>query len=158
MTCAPSEESDQPGHPPSRIKVFAVCLKKARILSYPLSAQRRLWSDWADGFVTMRLKWWLDQHRFSSILSQSRTQNYDCLRVSVHWSWWSSGHHWVVWRNHSLHQMSEPRHQKACFCHMRTTKAQISLRIHAVCSAPLLFAAWIVWHLNFLSPKFQDSS
>ena len=27
------------------------------------------------------------------------------------------------------------------FCHMRTTKAQISLRIHTVWSAPLLFAA-----------------
>ena len=27
---------------------------------------------------------------------------------------------------------SEPRHEKTCFCHMRTTKAQISLRIRAV--------------------------
>ena len=26
----------------------------------------------------------------------------------------------------------EPRHEKICFCHMRTTKAQISLRIRAV--------------------------
>ena len=25
----------------------------------------------------------------------------------------------------------EPRHEKTCFCHMRTTKAQISLRIRA---------------------------
>ena len=25
---------------------FAVCMKKAWVLSYPLSAQRRLWSDW----------------------------------------------------------------------------------------------------------------
>ena len=24
MTCAPSEDSDQPGHPPSLIRVFAV--------------------------------------------------------------------------------------------------------------------------------------
>ena len=36
---------------------------------------------------------------------------------------------------------NEPRHQKTCLCHMRTTKVQISLRIHAVWSAPLLFAA-----------------
>ena len=42
MECAPSEDSDQPGHPPSLIRVFAVRLKKARILSYPLSARRRL--------------------------------------------------------------------------------------------------------------------
>ena len=46
--CAPSEDSDQPGHPPSLIRVFAVRMKKAWVLSYPLSAQRRLWSDWAD--------------------------------------------------------------------------------------------------------------
>ena len=38
----------------------------------------------------------------------------------------------------------EPRHEKTCFCHMRTTKTQISLRIHAVWSAPLFFAARIV--------------
>ena len=31
-----------------------------------------------------------------------------------------------------------------CFCHMCTTKAQISLRIHAVWSTPFLFAAWMV--------------
>ena len=40
--CAPSEDSDQPGHPPSLIRVFAVRMKKAWGLSYPLSAQRRL--------------------------------------------------------------------------------------------------------------------
>ena len=27
---------------------------------------------------------------------------------------------------------TEPRHEKTCYCHMRTTKTQISLRIHAV--------------------------
>ena len=45
---APSEYSDQPEHPPSLIRVFAVRLKKALVLGYHLSAQRRLWSDWAD--------------------------------------------------------------------------------------------------------------
>ena len=29
MACAPSEDSDQPGHPPSLIRVFAVHMKKA---------------------------------------------------------------------------------------------------------------------------------
>ena len=38
MACVPSEDSDQPGHPPSLIRVFADRLKKARILSYPMSA------------------------------------------------------------------------------------------------------------------------
>ena len=40
--CAPSEYSNQPGHLPSLIGVFAVRMKKAQVLSYPLSAQRRL--------------------------------------------------------------------------------------------------------------------
>ena len=55
MACAPSEDSDQPGHSPSLIRVFTVGMKKARVLSYPLNAQRRFWSDWAHshfvGFV-----------------------------------------------------------------------------------------------------------
>ena len=57
MTCAPSEDSDQPGHPPSLIRVFAVRMKKAWVLSDPLSAQRRLWSDWADARTDLSLRW-----------------------------------------------------------------------------------------------------
>ena len=45
---APSEDSDQPGHPPCLIRVFAVCMKKHWVFSYTLSAQQKLWSDWAD--------------------------------------------------------------------------------------------------------------
>ena len=41
MACAPSEDSNRPWHPPSLIRVFAVRMKKAWVLSYPLSAQRR---------------------------------------------------------------------------------------------------------------------
>ena len=37
MTCALSEDSDQPGHLPSLIRVFAVCMKNVWVLSYPLS-------------------------------------------------------------------------------------------------------------------------
>ena len=39
--CATSEDSDQPGHPPSLIRVFAIRMKKVWVLSYPMSAQRR---------------------------------------------------------------------------------------------------------------------
>ena len=38
----PSEDSDQLGHPPSLIRVFAVCMKKAWVLSNLLSTQQRL--------------------------------------------------------------------------------------------------------------------
>ena len=56
IACAPSEDSDQPGHPPSMIRVFAARMKKAWVLSYPLSAQRRLWSDWADTQADLSLR------------------------------------------------------------------------------------------------------
>ena len=41
----------------SRISVFAVRMKKAWVLSYQLSAQRRLWSDWADAQADLSLRW-----------------------------------------------------------------------------------------------------
>ena len=61
VACAPSEDSDQPGHPPSLIRVFAVRMKKAWVASYgpKLSScgQRGLWSDWADAQVDLSLRW-----------------------------------------------------------------------------------------------------
>ena len=42
MACAPSEDSDHPGHPPSLIRVVSVRWKKARIFRYSLSTQRSL--------------------------------------------------------------------------------------------------------------------
>ena len=54
MICAPSEDSDQPGH---LIRVFTVRMKKACVLSYPLSAQRRLWSDWVDAQADLSHQW-----------------------------------------------------------------------------------------------------
>ena len=45
ITCA-QRDSDQSWHPPSLIRVFAVRTKKAWVLSYSLSAQQRLLSDW----------------------------------------------------------------------------------------------------------------
>ena len=42
MACTPSEDSNQPEHPPSLVRVFDVSTKQAWVLSYTLSAQRRL--------------------------------------------------------------------------------------------------------------------
>ena len=42
MTCAPSEDSDQPEHPPGLIRVFAVRMKKPWVLGYSWSAQADL--------------------------------------------------------------------------------------------------------------------
>ena len=54
---APSKDSNQPGYLPSLISVFAVRMKKAWVLSYPLCAQRRLGSDWADAQADLSLRW-----------------------------------------------------------------------------------------------------
>ena len=60
---AHSEDSDQTGRlprlaqMPSLIRVFAVRMKKAWVLSYQLSAQRRLWSDLADAQADLSLRW-----------------------------------------------------------------------------------------------------
>ena len=61
--CAPSEDSDQPGHPPSLIRVFDVRMKKAWVLSYPLSVQRRLirlgWRPgWSESSLGVHSLWW----------------------------------------------------------------------------------------------------
>ena len=47
MVCAPSEDSDQPGHPPSLIRVITVRLKKAWVFSYPLA------THWAKTLVRL---------------------------------------------------------------------------------------------------------
>ena len=46
--CVPSEDSDQPGHPPSLIRVFAVRSMDSWGPKVSSWWQRRLWSDWAD--------------------------------------------------------------------------------------------------------------
>ena len=69
-------DSDQPGHSPSLISgirpvwsVFPVRMKKAWVLSYPLSAQQRLWSDWADAQADL-IFWFC--HDAAHILSLKR--------------------------------------------------------------------------------------
>ena len=54
ITCVPSKNSDQPRR---LIKFFAVHLKKAQVLSYPKSAQQRLWSDWGVAPADLSLCW-----------------------------------------------------------------------------------------------------
>ena len=68
MSFAPSKDSDQPGQPPILIRVFAVRMKKAWVLSYPMSAQRSLWSDWADAQAYLSLRW-VHSHFASFVMS-----------------------------------------------------------------------------------------
>ena len=41
----------------SESSLSAVSMKKAWVFSYPLSAQRRLWSHWADAQADLNLRW-----------------------------------------------------------------------------------------------------
>ena len=54
--CAPSEDSDQPGHPPSLIRVFAVHSMGSYGTKLSSCGQRRLWSDWADAQADLSLR------------------------------------------------------------------------------------------------------
>ena len=57
MTCVPSEDSDQPGHPPSLIRVFTVHSMGSWGPKVSSCGQRRLWSDWADAQADLSLCW-----------------------------------------------------------------------------------------------------
>ena len=56
MTCAPSEDSDLPGHPPSLIKVFSCAQWVAKDPMF-LHADSEDWSDWADAQADMSFRW-----------------------------------------------------------------------------------------------------
>ena len=91
---APNEDSDQPGHPPSLIRVFPVRMKKAWVLSYPLSTQRRLWSDWADAQVDLSLCW---THRVFCLFCRAAAQMSLSLRKS-----WKAIMSYILFRNAKL--------------------------------------------------------
>ena len=57
MACALSEDSDQPRHPPSLIRVFAGGSKDSQGLKASSCGHRRLWSDWADSQADLSLRW-----------------------------------------------------------------------------------------------------
>ena len=73
MACVPGEDSDQPGHSPSLIRVFAVCMKKHWVLGYPLSAQRRLirlgrWPCWSESSLgTQSFCWFWHVAHFTDV-------------------------------------------------------------------------------------------
>ena len=56
MTCAPSEDSDQPGHPPSLISVFTVRSVGSEGPKLSSCGQRRLCPDWADAKADLSLR------------------------------------------------------------------------------------------------------
>ena len=57
MTFVPSEDSDQPGHPPSLIRVFTVRSMGSLGPNFASGGQSWLWSDWADAQADLSLRW-----------------------------------------------------------------------------------------------------
>ena len=163
MTCAASEGSDQ-SHLPSQIRVFAVRMKKAGVLSYPLSAQRRHWSVWGHshivGFVMRRLiSIFRIVQRTAPVLTKFSVKSSTTYLTRTAFMNGNMFPQLVCYRK-TLKIRTPVKiaviilqfeqccftlgasswENKTCFCHMRATKAPISLRIRAVWSAPLLFA------------------
>ena len=81
MACAPSEDSDQPRHLPSLIRVFGVLMKKAWVLRYPLSAQLRFWSDWADAQADLSPHW--AHSRFVGFVMMRLILSFVCDEVPI---------------------------------------------------------------------------
>ena len=79
MACVPSEDPDQPGHPPSLIRVFAFRMKKAWVLSYPLSAQGRR------GIMLYPPKIWSVRPSVSTSFPDSSLSRFD--RFSSNFAW-----------------------------------------------------------------------
>ena len=57
INCTPSEDSDQPGHPPSLIRVFAVRMKKVLGSLATHLAHSEDWSDWVDAHADLSVCW-----------------------------------------------------------------------------------------------------
>ena len=139
MAYGSSEDSNQPGHPPSLIRVFfAVCIKKAWVLSYPLSAQWRLPSDWVDAQADMSLCWvhchFVDFCHFS--VTFSLMKDFGSLRVQTQQFLW----HFYQGDQDSSQLCLKLKTEKNK-TNMRPGKTQISLSIRPVWSESSL-CAW----------------
>ena len=97
MAYAPSEDSDQPGHPLGLIRVFTAHMKKLWVLSYPLSSQQRLNLRWVQrsvcwfcreaaqmfSFLLQRQKHCLNLNLNRSLHIQRNKQKTEQLQVSI---------------------------------------------------------------------------
>ena len=80
-------------HPYSLITVFAVRMKKPWVLSSPLIAQRRLWSDWVDAQADLSLPWaHMSFCWFCHASAWATTKQAPCVLsspLSAQWRLWS---------------------------------------------------------------------
>ena len=160
MTPAPNEDSNQRAHPRSLIRVFVFRMKKLCILGYSklrtanilirvrecavwsecsLGAHVQFFDVEAEMFAVIGLKTWynIDEPRRRTTLtsSRSRSQPIRLLRLFTSFMF-----------RFLREQCSHIQHSaiKGTVCHMRATKAKISLRIRAVWSWLRCSPTWII--------------
>ena len=69
-TCAPSEDSDQPAHWRSLIRIFSGCILNRQWCSSSSCGQRRLWSDCADAQSDLCLRLaYMSEDTFSHVVA-----------------------------------------------------------------------------------------
>ena len=127
----PSEDSDQPGHLPSLIRAFAVRMKKAWVLSYPLSTQRRLWSGWADAQADLSLRW---AHSHFVGFVMSRLKCYFCNTINIINVNIYQFLPWNKRRMHKLHPCTDAR------------KLRVGQDVSCQTTSKRIFANFKVWH------------
>ena len=72
----------------SLIRVFTVHLRKAMILSYPLSAPRRLWSDWTDAQADLSLRWAHTCHFVGFVTMRLKCKSIVLISSSLYINYW----------------------------------------------------------------------
>ena len=160
----PSEDSDQPGLSlsPSLIRVFAVCRKKPWILSYPLSAHRRL-GRWVTSFCRfchavahLKFQVWVnmvDQNHLEKILYIAKVGKAywitkGKLKLTSHQSY-SIVFIWATsWQNLSLGVWDHVRHAKhnLQLSHVKSKPSSgiyDQVRLNPACSATETSKSWI---------------
>ena len=97
MACAPSEDSDHPSIRP--VWSESLLLHEAWVLGYPLSAQRRLWSDWADAQADRSLGWaqsccWFCHDAAHILINMDWNKNYMVNSLGINkWLLWAVDFH-----------------------------------------------------------------
>ena len=93
MLCAPSEDSDQTGHPPSLIRVFVVRWMGSKGPKLSSCGQQRLWSDWADAQADLSLRW---AHMLFCWFCHEAALIWNSRKASSKephpWSYWAAAH------------------------------------------------------------------
>ena len=184
MVCAPSEDTVQPGHLPSLIRVFTVCMKKAWILDHPLSAYEDFYQT---GRMPRLIESSLGSHVISLVLSccgcirsctctSSGTMSVCMCCLSKQQRLWQDCEDeqscpsfcclpmwnvpFLTWAGSIIFYAQiiyEPPHDKTNNMTVRPAKTQISLGIHPVWSESSLCTQWVAKDPSFLHADSEDS-